>query len=325
MQPPELKNTDNMLHAFPVIVGATASGKSSLAMQLARHVRDTLKRDPLIVSMDSMMVFQGMDIGTAKPSKADQEEFPHACIDVVDPAEPFSVKQWLDRATDAITVAQSQTKLPIVVGGTHLYAMALINGLADSPAADESLRRELAQLEPDALREMLITVDPEAANRIHPHDTRRTIRAIEVARQSDTPLSSQQTQWAGDHTGVPGATLFAVQWETEPLNRRINARVRQMIEVGLLDEVKVIASSERGGFGPQSREALGYKQLLAHLNNKISLDDAIERIKIETRRFGKNQRTWLRKLTLQYNARTLPGDAPDEALTRLVSFITPAD
>lgn len=317
MSDSDSQETADMLPAFPVIVGATASGKSSLAMELARWLRSERSTESVIVSMDSMMVYRLMDIGTAKPTKNDLEEFPHACIDVVDPCESFSVKEWLNQARLAIEEARSAGAVPIVVGGTHLYAIALVQGLVETPAADEDLRVALRQLDAVELRARLLEVDPGAADRIHPNDTRRTIRAIEVAAQSGQALSDQQTQWEGAGEGLQGATPFALQWETSELNQRINARVRQMMEQGLHDEVRSIAQGAGGGFGNQSCEALGYKQLLLHIDGQLSEKEAVERIKVETRRFGKNQRTWLRKLILRYGAVSLEGANPAQSLNRL--------
>lgn len=268
-----------------------------------------------IVSMDSMMVFRGMDIGTAKPTADDQQRVPHHCLDLVDTTSSFSVRQWLDAATAVIENVRAAGAVPIVVGGTHLYAMALLRGLFEGPPADVALRAELAALPTEALRRRLLELDPEAGERIHPNDTRRTIRAIEVCTATGSPISSLQTQWDDEPTGVPGVTPFLLSWETGPLNQRINSRVRVMIEHGLIEEAKAL--HEAGSLGQQASEALGYKQLVQYFDGLLSLDDAVERIKIETRRYAKNQRTWTKRLKGRHGAIDLPGATPDVALSRI--------
>lgn len=286
-----------MLQRFPIIVGPTASGKSALAVSLALRLHDA-GRPAEIVTADSMQVFRRMDIGTAKPTLAERQGVVHHLIDLVGPREPFSVEEWLALAEPCIERLRDAGVVPIVVGGTHFYVKALLEGLFDGPGADAALRAELGAWPPAALRAELERIDPCAAARLHPNDLRRTIRAIEVFRLTGTPLSQHQSQW--DRGGArPDALLVGLEWDNEALNRRINARVKSMIEQGLIDEARGLW--HENAFGPQSREALGYKQLIEHFEARSTLDDAIERIKIETRRFAKNQRTWLKRL------RTTPG------------------
>ena len=180
-----------------------------------------------------------------------------------------------------------------VVGGTHLYVKAFLDGLFEGPDPDPGLRAELEAMDPIERRAELERVDPEAAARIHRNDHRRTIRAIEVHRLTGRPISALQEQW---DTGIArrDCVLVGLDWPTGPINRRINARVGTMIERGLVAEARRLWEADR--LGPTAREALGYKQLAAHFRGECSLDQAIERIKIQTRRFGKNQRTWLRRL-----------------------------
>ena len=218
---------------------------------------------------------------------------PHRLIDIVEPDEPFTVSDWLARAEAVIDDLRSRGGTPVVVGGTHLYIKALLEGLFEGPASDPALRARLAAETPAALRERLAAVDPEAAARIHPNDLRRTIRALEVHAATGRPISEQQREWDAGRRRAD-ALLVAVRWPTEEINQRINARVRRMMDEGLLEEVRGL--SERGVLGEQARQGLGYRQLLEHLESHLSLDEAVERIKIETRRFAKNQRTWLRRL-----------------------------
>jgi tRNA dimethylallyltransferase len=176
------------------------------------------------------------------------------------------------------------------VGGTNLYIKAFLEGLFEGPEPDETVRAALQAIPQADRRAELERVDPAAAARIHPNDERRTVRALEVYRQTGVPITEHQKQW--DRGARDDARLFGLTWPTEPLNRRINARVKEMMAEGLLEEVTRL----RDRLGPQAREALGYKQLLEYLSGGRTLDEAVETTKIETRRFAKNQRTWLRRL-----------------------------
>lgn len=289
---------------LPVIVGPTAGGKSSLAVALA-HGLISRGTPAEILAADAYQVYRRMDIGTAKPTIAEREGIPHHLIDIVEPTERFTLNDWLTRAERQIDDCRARNTIPIVVGGTHLYIKSLLEGLFEGPGADESLRAELRALGSIALRAELERIDPQAAARIHPNDERRTIRAIEVFRLTGTPISAHQQQWdqpegPGSSRVRPDTLLIGLDWPTELINPRINARVKDMISRGLVDEVRSLhlptAPPATSIFGPTAREALGYKQLIAHLDGHASLEDAIEEIKIETRRFAKNQRTWLRRL-----------------------------
>ncbi len=279
---------------FPVIIGPTAGGKSALAVQVALTLRTKHHLPAEIITADSIQVYRGLDIGSAKPTLAERRAVPHHLIDVADPTDRFSVDAWLDLAEAAVADLRARAVLPIVVGGTHLYIKALLDGLFEGPPPDPALRQSLLDLPVDARRAELERVDPAAAARIHPNDARRTIRALEVHRQTGRPISDWQAQWDAG-AGRTDCFLVGLDWPIEAINRRINARVRQMMELGLLKETQALFDAWR--FGPQAREALGYKQLISHLQGECSLDDAIEQIKMETRRFAKNQRTWLRRLS----------------------------
>ncbi len=300
-----------MLQKFPLIVGPTAGGKSSLALALAGAIGERAA----IVSADSMQVFRGMDIGTAKPSAEEQALVPHHLIDIAEPEEAFSVDRWLRLAEPLIDDLRGRSVVPIVVGGTHLYAQSLLFGLFDGPEADEALRAELGARSIDDLRAELERVDPAAAARIHPNDSRRTIRALEVHRLTGRPISEWQREWQG-RPARADALLVGIDREAENVNQRINARVRQMVERGLVDEVRALWSA--GRLGPQAGQALGYKQLVDHFEGGCSLDSAVEGTKIETRRLAKNQRTWLRRLRAIPGSAWITGDAldgPDQAQT----------
>lgn len=288
-------------HRFPVIAGPTAGGKSDLAVAVALALRERHGIEGEIVSADSMQVYRGLDIGSAKPTPDERRGVPHHLIDVAEPTESFSVDRWLSLAEAAIDGIRGRGGVPIVVGGTHLYIKALLEGLFEGPAADPALRAELGAMDPAARRAELERVDPAAAARIHPNDERRTIRALEVFRLTGRPISELQQQWDAGRVRRD-CVLVGLEWEVPSLNRRINARVKRMMERGLLEETRALWES--GRLGPQAAEALGYKQLLAYLKGPQTpgrLEEAVEAIKIETRRFAKNQRTWLRRL------RTTPG------------------
>jgi tRNA dimethylallyltransferase len=281
----------------PVLVGPTAGGKSALAVDVALTLARDRKVFAEIVTADSIQVYRGLDIGSAKPTPAEQRGIPHHLIDIIGPTETFTVADWLARARATIADIRARNRLPIVVGGTHLYVKALLDGLFGGPDPDPALREELRQMNPGARRAELERVDPSAAARIHRNDERRTVRALEVHRLTGRPISEHQTQW--DRATSSDFVLVGLDWPADILARRINARVTDMMARGLLDETRALHGA--GCLGPTAREALGYKQLIPFLEGRITLEDAVEQIKIETRRFAKNQRTWLRRL------RTTPG------------------
>jgi tRNA dimethylallyltransferase len=297
---------------YPVIVGPTAGGKTALAVEVALEFNRARGRPGAeVISADSMLIYRGLDIGAAKPTLDERRGVPHHLIDIAEPTERFTVHDWLRAATRVIAEVQSRGSVPVVVGGTHLYVKSLLDGLFEGPGEDPALRERLRALPPQELRERLERADPAAAARLHPNDLRRTIRALEVFELTGTPISEHQKQWdrgraaAGEEKPAP--RLIGLDWPSELLNPRINARVKKMISDGLVEEARSLWLSNR--LGPQAREGLGYKQLIAHFEGRCSLEDAVEEIKIETRRFAKNQRTWLRRL------RTTPGSVWIDAAT----------
>jgi tRNA dimethylallyltransferase len=278
------------VHPIILILGPTAGGKTALAIELARR----LPGGGECVCADSMQVYRGMDIGTAKPTAAERSRAPHHLLDVADPGDDtFNVDTWMRLAEATIEQIRARGTWPIVVGGTNLYIQALLWGLTDAPPPDPQLRARLAETSQEDLRKRLEAVDPQAASRLHPNDRRRTIRAIEVYERSGNQLSALQTQWEApaprDDVFVVGLTFTA-----EAINRRINARVGAMLEAGLVDEVVSLADA----LGRQAAAALGYAQILEHVAGACSLEEAVEQIKIRTRRFAKQQRTWLRRFSL---------------------------
>lgn len=278
-----------MTDARPIILilGPTAAGKTALAIGLARR----LPGGGECIGADSMQVYRGMDVGTAKPTAAERV-VPHHLLDVADPAtDGFTVDAWLAGALRAIDQVRARGRWPIVVGGTNLYVQALLKGLFDGPQPDPALRARIEALDKSWLRARLEAVDPAAAARIHVNDRRRAVRAIEVFELTGRPISEHQAQWDG--RGRSDVRIVGLGYSVAAINSRINARVRGMIAAGLLDEVRRLTAS--GALGAQAAEAVGYRELIEHLAGRIPLAEAVEQIKIRTRRFARKQRSWLRR------------------------------
>ncbi len=273
------------------VLGCTASGKSALGLELARRTGGE------ILSVDSMKVFRQMDVGTAKPSLAIQEEIPHHVLDVVDPWDEFSVAQYVELAERAVADTAVRGKPIYAVGGTALYIKALTEGLFEGPGADAGVRRRLrdeaAALGWTALHQRLKAIDPQAAQRIHVNDQRRIVRALEVYELTGKPISALQQQWDRERMQYD-CVFIGIRRELQDANRRINERVRCMIEGGLLEEVRALLVLDKP-LGRTARQALGYAEMIEHLQGKMPLDETIENVKINTRRFGKAQRTWFKR------------------------------
>jgi tRNA dimethylallyltransferase len=273
--------------------GATAVGKTAIGIALAQRIGAE------IISLDSMAIYRGMDIGTAKPSPKERAAVPHHLIDIVDPSAEFSVAQYVDAAAAAVTDIRSRGKEPLFVGGTPLYLKSLLRGLFDGPPADWQLRHdieaELAHVGQEALYERLAQVDPVAASHIHPHDTRRLIRALEVYRATGEPISHQQLQF---EEGRPAeeCRVFVLRRRREELHARIEGRVEAMVECGLVEEAQRLTLDGRQ-LGRTARQAVGYREALAYLAGEYERDEMIAHIKARTRRFAKRQGTWFRSLS----------------------------
>jgi tRNA dimethylallyltransferase len=273
------------------ILGCTAGGKGALGRELARRL------GAQIVSVDSMKIYRRMDIGTAKPTAAQQAEVAHHCIDLVEPWQRFSVAQYVQAADEAIARIRAAGAIPLAVGGTSLYIKALSEGLFQGPSADPDIRAELDELAGEkgtsALHEQLRQVDPAAAERIHPNDRKRLIRALEVWRITGKPISRLQQQW-NDQPDRYDCVFLGLRRDKAQASRRINARVKRMVDRGLLEEVRALAGDPRGLSDPAA-QAVGYAEILEHLAGQRSFEDAVEQIKINTRRLAKKQRTWQRR------------------------------
>ena len=270
------------------LVGPTATGKTALAITLADHL-------PVeVVSADSRMVYRWMDIGTAKPSRAEQQRAPHHLIDVVDPDEPYSVALYQRQALAAIGRIQARRRLPVLVGGTGLYVRAVCDGLQipaipPDPGYRAALEERAAREGWAALQAELARVDPESASRIDPRNVRRVIRALEVYHATGVPFSAWQRQ-----TPPPFRTIFiGLNLARDDLYRRINERVDQQVRAGLVDEVRSLL--DRGyDVGLTSMSGFGYREMAQYLLGELDLPTAIERYKRATRRYAKRQLTWFR-------------------------------
>jgi len=289
------------------ILGCTACGKGAISRLLARRLGGQ------IVSVDSMKIYRRMDIGTAKPSAEARKEVPYHCIDIVEPSESFSVAQFVKHADKAIESIVASGAIPLAVGGTSLYIKALSEGLFEGPSRDPAVRASLrASAEAEGLGKLhaeLARVDPEAARRIHPNDRRRVIRALEVFRTTGRPISELQKQWDSGARRYD-CVFMGLRRGKEDLHRRINARARRMIDLGLVDEVRALLA-ERPGLSEQAAQAVGYAEMIAHLRGQCTLEEAVEQIKINTRRLAKKQRTWFRRWS-DVKWFDLPGDEPPE-------------
>lgn len=277
-----------------LVLGPTASGKSSLALQLAQDLNGRAQ----VVSADSMQIYRGMDIGTAKATAAQRAQLPHHMIDIVDPrADGFSVENWREGALSAISTINAAGDCAIIVGGTNLYIQALLFGLFDGPGEDAALREELRSLSLSELRSRLLELDPVSAQRIHANDQRRMIRAIEVTQSKGTPLSQLQLQWSATVPALPeGWRCVGLLPDSQSNAKSINQRVREMMAQGFLEEVRTLIDA--GPLGRQAAEAVGYRELGLHLRGQLRIDDAIETTKGRTRRLARQQRTWLKRFRL---------------------------
>jgi len=299
------------------LVGPTASGKSSVALCLAEMISRGGQRRGEIISLDSMQLWRGMDIGTAKPTPQERERVPHHLVDVLEPSESFSVARYVEAAEAAVAEIAGRGRVPLFVGGTALYLKALVAGLFEGPSADWTLRTQLRRIAAERgslhLHERLRTIDPAAAARIHPNDLRRIIRALEVYEKTGTPISELQRQWAAENPHPP--PIFGIARDRADLYDRINRRVDQMMEEGFLDEVRRLLGRRPGR---EATQALGYRELIAHLDGEIeSLEEAVELIKRNTRRFAKRQLTWFRAFPEITWIQVGPGDTAESVARRI--------
>ena len=267
------------------ITGATASGKSALAMRLA----NTLGGE--IISVDSMQVYCGLNIGTAKPSAQEQNEIQHHLIDVAQLSEAFDAAQFVSLAQQALKLIWKRGRVPIFCGGTGLYFRALIEGLGESPPSDESLRDELALMPIESLVAELRIKDPEAAKQVDLKNPRRVLRAIEVIRLTGRPYSEQRIGW--NNVDKAPQNLFCISRDVDVLNQRIHKRVDEMFNQGLVEETQTLIKKGLRN-NRNACQALGYRQVLDLLDGKLDLENVVQQVKTKTRQFAKRQRSWFR-------------------------------
>jgi tRNA dimethylallyltransferase len=297
-----------------ILTGPTACGKSALALELAERIGAE------IIGLDSMTVYRGMDIGTAKPTRDERARIPHHLIDVLNPWDSLTVAWWLGEAAAACRDITARGKRPIFVGGTPFYLKALLHGLFPGPPADAELRRQLeAEAESEgnaALHRRLAEVDPRTAARLHPNDVRRVVRALEVLTLTGKPISDWQQTWdtpaftARTESAPPPLRIAAVVLDLprEELYDRINRRVQAMLDAGWLAEVRTLRELPHP-LSREARQALGYRELLAYLDGTgAGWAETTELIKTHTRQFAKRQLTWFRHLP---QLTPLPAEAPD--------------
>ncbi|MEN6383813.1 MAG: tRNA (adenosine(37)-N6)-dimethylallyltransferase MiaA [Phycisphaerales bacterium] len=298
-----------------LILGVTSGGKGKLAFELAK----TLNAE--IISIDSMKVYRRMDIGTAKPSIEFRSQIKHHLIDVVEPSESFSVDAFLNLTDKAVKEIQAKDKPIVAVGGTAMYIKALLYGIFEGPGTDEKIRKQLkeqiATLGLAELHKKLSAVDPESANRIHQNDEKRIIRALEVYELTGKPISTFQQQFNAQPKD--DWLVIGLQRDKADASGRINARIKKMVEQGLVDEVKSLLGEEKP-LSMQASCAIGYAEIINYLRGGETLENSIEQIKINTRKFAKAQRTWFKTFRFVNWIDLLPDSTVEQALEKALEI-----
>jgi tRNA dimethylallyltransferase len=276
---------------FLVLTGPTASGKTTLGVELAERLNAE------IISMDSMAVYRGMDIGTAKPGPELRSRIRHHLIDVLDPWDSSSVAWWLDQAERCRREIEARGKRVLFVGGTPLYLKALLRGLFPGPAGSPEIRRRLIEQAQSrgsqALLQKLAQADPMSAQRIHGNDIRRIIRALEVLELTGRPISAWQREWSNSKDFADRCLWLDVP--REELYARINARVREMAAHGWVEEAQALLRLPQA-MSKEARQALGYKEMIAHVQGQVNFEQTVQNIQVRSRHFAKRQITWFRHL-----------------------------
>ncbi|OHB71404.1 MAG: tRNA (adenosine(37)-N6)-dimethylallyltransferase MiaA, partial [Planctomycetes bacterium RBG_13_63_9] len=278
-----------------------------------------------IVSMDSMALYRGMDIGTAKPTLFQCGNVPHHLIDLIEPHEEFSLAQYLEAARTSVDQIRTRGRDVLFVGGTPLYLKGLLRGVFEGPPADWDLRARLQEdaqrHDPGWLRQQLEAVDPVSAARLHPNDTRRLVRALEVYEKTGRPISELQQQSAPGRMAHQ-CRVFVLNWPPRDLHDRINRRVKEMFDAGLVDEVRALLGQppSPGNLSRTARKAVGYREVIEHLDGKLTRPETIEAVQKHTRQLAKRQRTWFRGLS-ECRFVPVPGQIdPPELAQRIVAI-----
>jgi tRNA dimethylallyltransferase len=270
-----------------LICGPTAVGKTNVALELATRL------EAEIISVDSMQVYRGMNIGTAKPTVEERQRISHHLVDILDLNETFDAAVFRQLASESTREIQSRGRLPLFCGGTGLYFKAYLHGLNEAPPSDPDLRAELKTTAIESLLAELASKDPETLARIDRQNPRRVIRAVEVIRLTGKPVSAQRSAWSETHHPARGVCI-GLSRAPDDLRRRIDSRVEEMFAAGLVEETRRLlhAGLERN---PTASQALGYRQVIDHLRGGLSLPETIDLVKTRTRQFAKKQMTWFRR------------------------------
>jgi len=274
-----------------VVVGPTASGKTRLSVDLAKYFGGE------VISADSMQIYRYMDVGTAKVTDEEKQGIPHHMIDILDPGEKFSVAEYVEMASKIVYTVYEKGKIPVVAGGTGLYVDSLITGTAFEPLESDPELRDVLQKEADtlgneALFQKLQQADPELAKTMHPNNVGRVIRALEVYQLTGIPMSEHQRRSRQNPSPYESCIIGLSYDDRQKLYDRIDLRVDLMVKDGLLEEVKTLAEK---GFGQTAAQAIGYKEILEYLRGEVSLEEALETVKRQSRRYAKRQLTWFRR------------------------------
>lgn len=311
-----------MEEKLPVVAvaGPTATGKTALGLGLARRFQGE------IVSCDSMQVYKGLPIGTAQPTPAEQAQAPHHLVGFLEVEEPFSVSDYVRLAGKAIADIAGRGHLPLLVGGTGLYVRSLLGGFAfEEGARDEKLRARLleeAQRDgPEETHKRLSSLDPDAAREIHPRNVKRVLRALEYCLLTGEPFSRQAARSRQAESPYRALLICPVYRDREILYGRINQRVDEMLEAGLLKEAEwFFRRCRQAGAPPTAAQAIGYKELFPYFRGEIPLPEAVERVKRESRRYAKRQLTWFAR---EPGARYLylDGFTPEQALSEAAEMV----
>jgi tRNA dimethylallyltransferase len=298
------------------LTGATAAGKTGVGLEMARLLGAE------IISLDSMAVYRGMDIGTAKPTAEQLRAVPHHLIDILDPNEEFSVSDYAAAAHRLIGKIRRSGRAVLFVGGTPMYLKAMLRGIYQGPAADWEFRREVEaearRVGIEALHQRLRQVDPLAAAKLHPNDVRRIIRALEVYKLTGEPLSHHQLQFE-EGAAAERCRVFVLAWPRLTLYHRIDARVERMFHEGLVDEVRGL-QARYGPLGRTASQAVGYREVQDYLRGEATLEQAVARVRSRTHQFARRQETWFRGLS-ECRRWELSGDTSEaETARRLVEL-----
>ena len=308
----EIHPPSSILHPRPIfLAGPTAVGKSEIALLLAEKIGGE------IISVDSMQVYRGLDIGTAKPGAAERARVPHHLIDVAELTEAFDAAKFVSLAKQVVAEIQSRGRTPIFCGGTGLYFKAFLDGLGEAPPSDDQLRAELEAAPLADLLHELEQRDPATFEKIDKANLRRVIRAVEVIRLTGKPFSEQRAEWNPVGTlSTASKNFFALSRSSSDLHARINARVDKMFALGLVDETRRLLTHGLVQ-NKTAMQAIGYRQVVEHLRGERSLAGTVELVKIKTRQFAKRQLTWFRKHSNATWIELAPADGANVILSRL--------